>query len=141
MIAALHERHSRELLTEVTKCLDSAESLSLGESIKRLVDCVLDEHLKNPRLHRILEVEFPSYEDAYANNLLDQKIVSRCKVFLELHQKSITQKDLDTAAYFVIKTLTSLSHAIVIESPDPNVSSSVRDFEKKLTEDALTLTA
>jgi AcrR family transcriptional regulator len=110
LIAALHERHSRELLQQMSVTLDQAKGLSLSQTIKQLVDCVLDEHLRNPQLHRILEVEFPFYEDVYSDNLVDQKIVERCKEFLSLHKKSITLKDLETGSYLFLKTLTSLSH-------------------------------
>jgi AcrR family transcriptional regulator len=116
IISALHVRHSYQLLERIQATAAKTEGESLPRALAALVDAVIDEHLVDPSLHRILEIEFPSYEPAFAEHEADQKILGFFRAFLESHRGNTAVPDLDIAAYFILRTLFSLSHALILEA-------------------------
>jgi len=57
LVAALHERHARELLAVIEREIASAPARSLAGTVRSLVRAVIEAHLVDPALHRVLETE------------------------------------------------------------------------------------
>ena len=117
LIAALHERHSQQMLAVVNQVTAQTLATTLKEAIASLVHAILQAHLVEPELHRVLETEFSFYDQRYDDNPADQAILHRIRALLEQHQSELIPQNLDLATYMVMKIMESLVHAAVIERP------------------------
>ncbi|WP_341678371.1 TetR/AcrR family transcriptional regulator [Niveibacterium sp. SC-1] len=114
LIAALHERHSRQMLDVMNSTFARTTGADLREQIAALVHANLDAHLLEPALHRVLEGQFPYYD---LPNAADGEMVQRVRALLEAHRAAITPGDLNLATWMVMNMMQSLIHACVMEPP------------------------
>jgi AcrR family transcriptional regulator len=129
LVAALHERHARELLAVLDAALAGAKQRSLEATVRALIHAVLETHLVDPALHRALEGgELAGLDRASA---LDAVMQERVRALLELHRARLAPRDLDLAARVVMRIVDSLVHAAVIEpGPRPTAAALEREIER-----------
>jgi AcrR family transcriptional regulator len=128
LVAALHERHARELLEVLDAALAGAEQRSLEATVRALIHAVLAAHLVDPALHRALEGELAELDRASA---LDAVMQGRVRALLDLHRARIAPRDLDLAARVVMRIVDSLVHAAAIEPPPrPAAAALEREIER-----------
>jgi len=116
LVAALHERHARELLGVLDAALAGAEKRSLDETVRALIRATIGAHLLDLDLHRVLEGEVPDLDRFDGAADLDAAIVAKVRGLLVAHRKRIAPPDLDLAAQVVVRIVDSLVHMAVIES-------------------------
>ena len=78
---------------------------------------MLHAHLLEPALHRVLEREFPLFDQPHEHSRADQDIHRRMRHLLELHRAEIAQQDRDLATYVVLRIMESLVYAAALEPP------------------------
>jgi len=131
LVAALHERHARELRGVLGAALAGAEECTLDETVRVLIRATLDAHLLDPDLHRVLEGEVPELDRFDGVDDLDAAMVAQVRGLLAAHRKRIAPPDLDLAAQVVVRIVDSLVHVAVIESPQRLASRAVeREIER-----------
>ena len=72
---------------------------------------------KRQALHRVLEREFPLFDQPRDHSRADQDIHRRMRHLLELHRAEIAQHDRELATYVVLRIIESLVHAAALEPP------------------------
>ncbi|GLK95201.1 TetR family transcriptional regulator [Achromobacter xylosoxidans] len=117
LIAALHNRHDNQMLDVIDAVLDSNPAATLRERVAAIVEAMLHAHLLEPALHRVLEREFPLFDQPHEHSRADQDIHRRMRHLLELHRAEIAQQDRDLATYVVLRIMESLVHAAALEPP------------------------
>ncbi|WP_454692769.1 TetR/AcrR family transcriptional regulator [Achromobacter aegrifaciens] len=117
LIAALHNRHDNQMLDVIDGVLDSNPAATLRERVAAIVEAMLHAHLLEPALHRVLEREFPLFDQPHEHSRADQDIHRRMRHLLELHRAEIAQQDRDLATYVVLRIMESLVHAAALEPP------------------------
>lgn len=131
LIVALHARHAEQIYRAFDEVLRSDSSGSLSGAIKALVRAGLAAHQVEPQLHKILEKEFPFFDDGEAIG----RIHACVRQMLEVHQGEIARQDRELATWMVMQMLEFLVHAAAI---DPPLSFSAIDIENAIA-DAITL--
>ncbi|MFI4902715.1 MAG: TetR/AcrR family transcriptional regulator [Burkholderiales bacterium] len=115
LVVALHARHSRRMQAVMTAVLDGTNEASLRDNIAGLVRALVAAHMVEPGLHRILEREFPFFDDAPDPAGPGAVAVARVERLLAVHRDELAVDDLALAAWIVLRTLESLVHAAVLE--------------------------
>ncbi|WP_202730450.1 TetR/AcrR family transcriptional regulator [Achromobacter xylosoxidans] len=117
LIAALHDRHDKQMLALIDEVLDGNPAATLRERVAAIVAASLRAHLLEPALHRVLEREFPLFDQPRDHSRADQDIHRRMRHLLELHREEIAQQDRELATYVVLRIMESLVHAVALEPP------------------------
>lgn len=117
LIAALHDRHDRQMLDLIDQTLAANPAATLRDRVAAIVGAMLGAHLLEPALHRVLEREFPLFDQPREHSLADQDIHRRMRHLLEFHRDEIAQPDRDLATYVVLRIMESLVHAAALEPP------------------------
>ncbi|MGK8220603.1 TetR/AcrR family transcriptional regulator [Achromobacter xylosoxidans] len=117
LIAALHDRHDKQMLALIDEVLDGNPAATLRERVAAIVTASLRAHLLEPALHRVLEREFPLFDQPRDHSRADQDIHRRMRHLLELHREEIAQQDRELATYVVLRIMESLVHAVALEPP------------------------
>lgn len=117
LIAALHDRHDKQMLALIDEVLDGNPAATLRERVAAIVAASLHAHLLEPALHRVLEREFPLFDQPRDHSRADQDIHRRMRHLLELHRAEIAQQDRELATYVVLRIMESLVHAVALEPP------------------------
>jgi len=117
LISALHERMSQRIFAVIRDTIENASARNLRESVAILVHAVMEAHLIDPALHRILEVEFPFFERSKKPGSVDMDIFEEVHGLLQRRRAELKVADLRLATYMVTRMTESLVHAAVLEPP------------------------
>ncbi|WP_206675539.1 TetR/AcrR family transcriptional regulator [Solimonas terrae] len=117
LVAALHERHGRQIHELLDVALRETEGSSLRAVVTALVRAALQGHLIDPQLHRVLEAEFPFFDAPVAEGNDHLDVHARLRARLAEHRAEIAPRDLDLANYIVRTTVQTMVHAAVIDPP------------------------
>ncbi len=131
LIAALHERHASHMHQVIDAVLGASNKASLRSQIESMVRALLAAHLVEPKLHQVLEREFPFFDAPQADSETDQGIAKRVRALLGQFKAQIRPRNLDLAAWVILKITESMVHAAVI---DPPRGFSVSEVEKAIVE-------
>jgi len=126
LIFALRERHVTHMLSlfeEVVTQMNGEGSL-VGD-FEALIDALVQAHLLEPELNRILEEEFPAFNLPVSSNLR-LRFFEAIKGVLSKHRSSLTTPDIDVAAFVVQRMLKALINAVVLTGPTGVNAGSVR---------------
>lgn len=133
LIVALHSRHVEQIYRAFDEALRSDNSGNLAGAIKALVRAAMAAHQVEPQLHKILEKEFPFFDES--EGVAVGRIHACVRQMLEVHQGAVARQDRELATWMVMKMLESLVHAAVIDAP---LAFSSVDVETAIS-DAVTL--
>jgi AcrR family transcriptional regulator len=117
LLTALHERHLLRMQAIVDRALDATHGRTLREAIEGIVAAVLQAHREEPRLQRVLHVEFPYFERPASVSTSARHLFERSRALLSEHRERLGREDLDLATYMVLKLVESLVHTAVLEPP------------------------
>jgi AcrR family transcriptional regulator len=119
LVAALHERHARELLRVLDEALAESRARGFERTVEALVRAVAEAHRVNPALHRVLEGEAADLDAAGA---LDAVLAERVHALLAAHRERVAPADLALATRVVMRIVDALVHAAVLESASAAVA-------------------
>ncbi|ATB49497.1 TetR/AcrR family transcriptional regulator [Corallococcus macrosporus] len=117
LLTALHERHYLQMQAVVDRALDAAQGRTLRAVIEDIVAGALALHRAEPRLQRILHVEYPYFEKPPGTSRSAGRLFERSRALLEAHRTQMGRDDLDLATHMVLRMVESLVHAAVLDPP------------------------
>ncbi|MFT4046015.1 MAG: TetR/AcrR family transcriptional regulator [Solimonas sp.] len=117
LVAALHQRHGRQIHELLAAALDRTLGRSLREQITAVVHAALQGHLLEPELHRVLENEFPFFDPPESESEDYLGVHARFEALLEAHRDEIAPRDPKLARYMIVTMSQALVHAAVIDPP------------------------
>jgi len=115
LVAAVIDRHNKDLMQVARGALAEAASLPLEDAIRRLITIAIDAHRLDPRLHRVLAEQIPRTGRVAAFN---REYYSLFKAYLDDHRRELRVADLDLAAYVCVTSIEALTHSAVLHRPD-----------------------
>ena|SRR5579862_7416006 len=134
LVAAVSERHSREVLQLMRTTLARVAASPVKVAARAFVSAAIDSHRVNTALHRVLAEQVPRigrldsveaiYRDAYA----------LIRGYLEAHRDEIVATDLDTAAFICTTAVDSLTHAAVLNRPEMLADEKADTFVDEVTD-------
>lgn len=117
LIAALHDRHGRQMSALLDAALLQHRGSSLPEALAAVIESAVKAHQLDADLHRVLEKQviglhqFPGEDDS------SDDIERRLRGLLEAHRADIVVEDLRLATYMLMHAVHALIHAVVLERP------------------------
>ncbi|BFO55937.1 TetR/AcrR family transcriptional regulator [Acidovorax sacchari] len=117
LVTALHERHGAQMYAAIAAVLAAERPDGLRGHVRAMVRALLAAHRVAPKLHRVLEKEFPFFDAPREESAADGGIFRQVRALLETHRGEIAPDDLDLATWMVLQTMESLVHAAAIDPP------------------------
>ncbi len=114
LVAAVVDRHSREILAKVRGELAEVMMQPLEEAVRTLVAVAVEAHRIDPALHRVLAEQIPrvgELEDVATFNWENYALFRR---YLELHRHELRVDDLDLASFVCVTSIEALTHNAVL---------------------------
>jgi len=114
LVAAVIERHNRDLMQVVRGALAEIAGLPLEQAIHRIVAAAVDAHRLDPRLHRVLAEQIPRTGRLATIEAFNREYFSLFKGYLEQHKAKLRAVDLDLAAFVCVTSIEALTHTAVL---------------------------
>lgn len=133
LVAAVIERHTRELSQVVLKALDKVAACPIEIAARELVTAAIDAHRVNPKLHRVLAEEVPRTGRLENIDAVERNARTLFRGYLEAHRGEIDVADLDLAAFVLATTVEALTHSAVLRRPDILAEGKAADFVDEVT--------
>ena len=118
LVAAVIERHNRDLLRVVGRALAQVADLPLTEAARQLVAAAIAAHRIDPALHRVLAEQTPHIGLSEGVGALNSETFALFRAYLERHMTELRVTDLDLAAFVCVTTIEALTHTAVLHRPD-----------------------
>jgi AcrR family transcriptional regulator len=114
LVAAVTERHQREIRRTVEGELAEVFALPVAKAMHKLVALAVKAHRVDPKLHRVLAEQIPR-----VGKLEDRESVSRqdfalFRTYLERHRDEIRVADLELASFVCVTAIEALTHNAVL---------------------------
>lgn len=114
IVAALIERHNREVMQAVQGELAEASSLPLQLGVRKLVGVAVTAHRINPKLHRVLTEQIPRVGRLENVETFNRQNYVLFAAYLERHRGAIRVADLELAAFICVTSIEALTHTAVL---------------------------
>lgn len=118
LVAAVIERHNRDLVQVVREAVAEARSEPIGIGVERLVAAAIAAHRIDPALHRVLAEQTPRTGELEGVELFHREAQGLFRAFLDNHCDELNGLDLDMAAFVCVTSIEALTHTAVIHRPD-----------------------
>jgi AcrR family transcriptional regulator len=118
LVAAVIDRHKQELMRVVRDALAEVATLSLEESVRRLVTLAIETHRVDPRLHRVLAEQIPRTGRLKKVEAFNREIQALFRSHLESRRDEIRAVDLDLAAFVCVASIEAITHTAVLHRPE-----------------------
>jgi AcrR family transcriptional regulator len=114
IVAALIDRHNREVMHAVQGELAEAGHLPLQLGVRKLVGVAVTAHRINPKLHRVLSEQIPRVGKLQNVGTFNQQNYVLFAAYLERHRGAIRVADLELAAFVCVTSIEALTHTAVL---------------------------
>ena len=118
LVAAVVDRHHRELMQVVRDALAGVAALPLEAAVRRLVTVAIEAHRIDPRLHRVVAEQIPRTGRLENVGAFNRETYALFRAYLEDHRDEIRAVDLGLAAFVCVTSIEALTHTAVLHRPD-----------------------
>lgn len=118
LVAAVIERHTRELMQVVRVALAEVAALPLEAAVRRIVTVAIDAHRLDPRLHRVLAEQIPRTGRLAKVEAFNREIYDLFRAYLEDRKDQIRAVDLGVATFVCVTSIEALTHTAVLHRPE-----------------------
>jgi len=114
LVAAVIDRHHRELMQVVRGALAEVASDPIEEAVRKLVAVAIKAHRVDPKLHRVLAEQIPRVGRLEAIDAFGRRYQEMFRAYLKAHRAEVRAADLDLAAFVCVTTIEALTHRAVL---------------------------
>ena len=114
LVAAVIERHNRDLMQIVRAALAEVASLPLDQAVRRIVAAAVDAHRLDPRLHRVLAEQIPRTGRLATVDGFNREYFTLFRDYLDRHKARLRAVDLEMAAFVCVTSIEALTHTAVL---------------------------
>jgi AcrR family transcriptional regulator len=114
LVAAVMERHNKELMLLVRTRLTEVASLPMEQAVRELVTAAIEAHRIDPKLHRVLAEQIPRTGKLEHVEAFNRENYTLFRVFLEAHSDEFRAVDLGVAAFVCVTSIEALTHNAVL---------------------------
>jgi AcrR family transcriptional regulator len=118
IVAALLERHVRQMLDTLEDGLARSTSGSLRERTRAMVRTMLDAHAVEPELHRVFMEEMPRFGHLRQVVEMERQFEEVARRGMEQDRAVLRPRNLELAAFVIVQAVEALTHAAVLHRPD-----------------------
>jgi AcrR family transcriptional regulator len=118
LVAAVIERHSREIMDVVRGELAQAANQPVAQGVRTLVTAAVKAHRLDPKLHRVLAEQIPRVGKLEKVETFNRENYALFKAYLESRRAEIRAADLELAAFVCVTSIEALTHTAVLHHAD-----------------------
>jgi len=134
LVAAVSERHSREVLQLMRNALVKVAARPIEVAAREFVSVAIDAHRVNPKLHRVLAEQVPRIGRLENVEAINQDVYALIRGYFDAHRDEIDVADLDVAAFICVTAVDALTHAAVLHRPDILTEEKAEKFVDEITD-------
>ena len=134
LVAAVSERHSREVLQLMRNALVKVAARPIEVAAREFVSVAIDAHRVNPKLHRVLAEQVPRIGRLENVEAINQDVYALIRGYFDAHRDEIDVADLDVAAFICVTAVDALTHAAVLRRPDILTDEKAEKFVDEVTD-------
>lgn len=120
LVAAVIERHNRQIGEMVRGELGKLASCSLAEGVRKLVAVAIRAHALDPKLHRVLAEQIPRVGRLENVETFNSRNYTVFRDYLESRREEIGRTDLELASFMCVTTIEALTHNAVLHGDKVN---------------------
>jgi AcrR family transcriptional regulator len=125
LVAAVIERHNRELMQIVRAELAQVADLPIEQAVRKLVSAAIAAHRFDPKLHRVLAEQIPRTGKLENIETFNRENYALFRAFLENHRAEFRPVDLGLAAFVCVTSIEALTHTAVLHHPEQDFAALV----------------
>jgi AcrR family transcriptional regulator len=114
LVAAVLERHHRELMQVVRHALAEVAVLPMEQAVRKLVSAAIDAHRIDPKLHRVLAEQIPRTGKLENMETFNRGTYALFRAYLEAHRDEVRAVDPELATFVCVTSIEALTHAAVV---------------------------
>ncbi|AXK61665.1 MULTISPECIES: TetR/AcrR family transcriptional regulator [Burkholderia] len=118
LVAAVGERHRRELMDTVRAALAEVEALPVAAAVRKIVGAAIDAHRIDPRLHAVLSEQIPRTGVLERVGGFNHDFYAFFSAYLDAHRNECRAVDLGMAAFVCVTSIEALTHTAVLHHGD-----------------------
>ena len=117
LVAAVIERHNREVMQTVRRELADIATQPLAQGVRKLIAVAVKAHRVDPKLHRVLAEQIPRVGKLEKLEAFDSTNFTLFREYLESRRDEIGAPDLDLATFVCVTSIEALTHNAVLHPP------------------------
>jgi AcrR family transcriptional regulator len=115
LVAALVDRHHEQMNAVFLRQVALAQAMPVREAARAVVAAIVDAHLVEPRLHRILVEQVPRIGKLGQQlESLDTVASAAVRGYLDARRHELRVTDLETATFVVVHAVEALVHRAIL---------------------------
>lgn len=118
LVAAVIDRHQRELMQVVRGALAEVASDPLEQAVRKLVAVAIKAHRVDPKLHRVLTEQIPRTGRLEKVETFSRENYALFRAYLERHRDEVRAVDPGLAAFVCVTSIEALTHSAVLHHPE-----------------------
>jgi AcrR family transcriptional regulator len=118
LVAAVAERHNRDIMNVIGGTLTEMESLPLEQAVHSLIVAAIQAHRVDPRLHRVLAEQIPRIGPLEQLETANREAYDRFKAYLKGRRRELGLADVDLATFICATSIEALAHNAVLHQGD-----------------------
>ena len=117
LVAAVIDRHNRELMQVVRGALAEVAALPMEQAVRKLIAVAIKAHRIDPKLHRVLAEQIPRTGRLENIAAFNRETYALFRTYLESHADELRAVDLELAAFVCVTSIEALTHTAVLHHP------------------------
>ncbi|MBS0273375.1 MAG: TetR family transcriptional regulator [Proteobacteria bacterium] len=114
LVAAVIDRHQRDVQRAVRAELAEAMNLPLEKAVRKLVAMAVKAHRVDPKLHRVLAEQIPRMGKLEDSGAFNRENYASFRDYLERHRDALAVGDLELASFVCVTAVEALTHNAVL---------------------------
>jgi AcrR family transcriptional regulator len=114
LVAAVMERHQREIMHAVRAEVAQALAEPVEKGIRRLVAAAVKAHRLDSKLHRVLAEQIPRMGKLEKLETFNRENYVLFRTYLERHRDELGVDDLELASFVCVTSIEALTHNAVL---------------------------
>ena len=133
LVAAVIERHNRDIMQVVQGALEEAVSLPVEEAVRRLVAMAIEAHRVDPKLHCVLAEQIPRTRRLENVDSANRAAHAAFRSYLESRRDELGVVDLGLAAFVCATSIEAVAHNAVLHHVDLSKDAAVEPLIEDTT--------
>jgi len=118
LVRALNDRHTHEILDLLRKRFVEVREAPLEDSVRAIVQAMVDVHRVNPALHRVLVAIVPSVGALAETRVVEDAAAALLTQFMKARKAELRPLNPELSAFMLVHAVEALTHAAVLERPE-----------------------
>lgn len=117
IIEALFDRHEAKMLAHLGRMVMEVAGKPLEVGVRAYIRALLAVHAENPRLHQVFTRQLVA-SDLEKIRQIQGRAEAAVRIWLESHRDEIRPRNIDMAAFILVSSVETVTHAALIDRPE-----------------------